>query len=215
MKRKDILRFITGIDLGIRYPAYLYNSHGNGFPITLPNQILQFNLEYQRSLNGLSKEEQKQRKKDYKNALLLIYDYISDSIINMTPLYSVIAMEKISIRVNGWMSLLNTNILRDMIINKAKSYDRYVLTIDPVNTSITCPRCGNIDKTNRYKMDHIYHCDHCGLMCNDDMIAAWNIHNRAMNQLFDNTMNTWEGKKPVMIWKEPDYEINELKDLLS
>jgi IS605 OrfB family transposase len=53
-----------------------------------------------------------------------------------------------------------------------------LVTVDPRNTSRTCPKCGNIDKKNR-KTQSKFECTCCGFVANADINAAGNIAGRA------------------------------------
>lgn len=50
-----------------------------------------------------------------------------------------------------------------------------ILKVNPQYTSQKCPGCGTIDKTARDRSQHRYMCKHCGLVYNDDEVAAKNL----------------------------------------
>jgi putative transposase len=54
-------------------------------------------------------------------------------------------------------------------------------TIDPRNTSRTCPSCGHCAKANR-KSQAIFCCVECGLTMNADIVGAINISVAAVKQ---------------------------------
>src|SRR3990167_9091875 len=56
-----------------------------------------------------------------------------------------------------------------------------VATVNPRNTSRTCPRCGHISKRNRPTRD-LFKCVGCGLAGPADHIAAENIGRAAGNR---------------------------------
>ena len=68
--------------------------------------------------------------------------------------------------------------LRAFIAYKAALAGVPVHTVDPRNTSRTCPKCGCIAKANR-KTQASFVCTHCGLAGHSDVIAAGNISGRA------------------------------------
>jgi putative transposase len=62
---------------------------------------------------------------------------------------------------------------------KAEMYGKYVVLVNPKNTSQTCSNCGEVkDKLNKLKLSNkIFKCDHCGLELDRDHNAAINILN--------------------------------------
>lgn len=68
--------------------------------------------------------------------------------------------------------------LRTFIEYKAKLMGVPVVTVDPRNTSRTCPCCGHIDKANRPNQA-TFLCVECGFSGHADAIAARNISSRA------------------------------------
>lgn len=68
--------------------------------------------------------------------------------------------------------------LRTFIAYKAALAGVPVRTVDPSNTSRTCPQCGTIDKRNRPTRDE-FRCISCGLAGPADTFAARNIARRA------------------------------------
>lgn len=71
---------------------------------------------------------------------------------------------------------------------KAKLNNSIVILIDPKYTSQTCPKCGNIDKQNRDKKNHIFICKDCGYSSNDDRIGAINIYNKGLEYIKNVTL---------------------------
>ena len=57
---------------------------------------------------------------------------------------------------------------------KAKMAGVLVITVDPRNTSRTCPSCGHCEKANRPRRDD-FKCRQCGHAGPADSIAAENI----------------------------------------
>ncbi|MHA1860358.1 MAG: transposase [Candidatus Asgardarchaeia archaeon] len=49
-----------------------------------------------------------------------------------------------------------------------------VVYVSPKNTSITCPRCGRIDKANR-RSQPLFRCAKCGFQHNADYVASLNL----------------------------------------
>ena len=69
--------------------------------------------------------------------------------------------------------------LRAFLEYKAKRAGVPMVTVDPRNTSRTCPVCGNVDKANR-KTQSVFLCVSCGHAGHADHIAARNISGRAL-----------------------------------
>ena len=68
--------------------------------------------------------------------------------------------------------------LEQKIRYKARLYGVKVVSVDPRNTSRTCPACGCIDKHNRPSQS-VFKCVACGFSGHADHIAAINIARRA------------------------------------
>jgi len=68
--------------------------------------------------------------------------------------------------------------LRAFVEEKARLAGVVLVTVDPRNTSRTCPACGHIDKRNRPAQD-TFSCVACGHSGLADHIAAVNISRRA------------------------------------
>lgn len=71
--------------------------------------------------------------------------------------------------------------LRQFVTYKALMYGVSLVTVDPRNTSRTCPECGCVDKKNR-KSQESFSCIDCGHSGMADHIAAINIAKVAINQ---------------------------------
>ena len=67
---------------------------------------------------------------------------------------------------------------------KAKKLGKFVLLVDPKNTSRECPQCGHIHPDNR-KNQSQFLCVKCGHADNADRNAAYNIENRARKIIRD------------------------------
>lgn len=69
--------------------------------------------------------------------------------------------------------------LRSFIEYKAQRAGIPVVTVDPRNTSRTCPACGHVDKANRPNQS-TFSCVQCGLVGHADHFAAMEISRRAV-----------------------------------
>jgi putative transposase len=89
--------------------------------------------------------------------------------------------------------------LSNFICYKAAIKGIPVIKVDPRNTSITCPKCGNIDKNNR-KSQSEFICNICGFSGNADIITAINIAARAaVNQLIAAKVNALSSKPTTLV----------------
>ena len=76
------------------------------------------------------------------------------------------------------------------LIYKAERNESKVIKVNPRYTSQTCPHCGNIDKSNRDKRNHLFTCRKCGYKSNDDRIGAMNLYRMGINYLCDKVPDT-------------------------
>ncbi|WP_186776659.1 RNA-guided endonuclease InsQ/TnpB family protein [Streptomyces salinarius] len=72
----------------------------------------------------------------------------------------------------GWAQFLA------ILANKAESAGRLTVSVDPRNTSRTCPACGHVAKENRVTQAR-FQCTTCGFAANADHVGATNVLNRA------------------------------------
>ncbi|MGE4196026.1 MAG: RNA-guided endonuclease InsQ/TnpB family protein [Phycisphaerales bacterium] len=77
-------------------------------------------------------------------------------------------------RLSGWAFFQ----LRSFIEYKARLAGVPVITVDPRNTSRSCPECGHCEKANR-KSQSEFECRACGYCSRADLVAARNIGSRA------------------------------------
>jgi IS605 OrfB family transposase len=75
--------------------------------------------------------------------------------------------------------------LEQKLIYKAKKNQSMVIKVDPRYTSQCCPVCGHVERSNRNKDLHLFHCKNCGYESNDDRIGAMNLYRMGINYLMD------------------------------
>lgn len=80
------------------------------------------------------------------------------------------ATKKVRRMLNSW----SFRQLAGFIEYKSQLAGIKCVTVDPRQTSITCPKCGLIDKRNR-KSQSEFKCKRCGYQANADFVAATNI----------------------------------------
>jgi putative transposase len=65
-----------------------------------------------------------------------------------------------------------------ILAHKAESAGRVLISVDPRNTSRTCPGCGHVSGDNRLTQADFV-CVACGYTANADVVGALNIAYRA------------------------------------
>lgn len=184
MKYPIITPFITAIDLGINFPIYTCNTAGLMYPITKQSEFISFYDKIKAHIYTDPSNKDKYMK-ELNEYYMVATNVVAENLLKECPQFSVLAIE--NLEGNGWIEdLLPMNLLLKKIYFYAEKYNVYIYKVSPYNTSNTCPICGNINKYNRHKETHLYTCNMCGLICNDDAIAAWNILNIAYKELFGN-----------------------------
>ncbi|WP_406226480.1 transposase [Streptomyces albidoflavus] len=76
-----------------------------------------------------------------------------------------------SIHDAGWGVFLG------ILAQKAESAARVLISVDPRNTSRTCPQCGHVDRENRD--GEKFQCTACDHRDHADRVGAWNVKLRA------------------------------------
>jgi IS605 OrfB family transposase len=86
-------------------------------------------------------------------------------------------------RFNRMMTGWNFRELASFIEYKAALAGVPVIYVDPKETSITCPRCGNVSRYNREKTHNWFKCTKCGYESDADRVGALNIAAKALDAL--------------------------------
>ena len=190
----------VGVDVGVSVPAVcaLNNNEysrcfvGDFKSIDAYRKRMQY--EKKRAMNQISgsKGGHGKRRKfehldntDYKSKYFIktLNHKMSRQIVNFAVEHNagIIKMEDLHIsRDEGYANQLflvwEYRELQEFIEYKAKEKGIGVLYVPPYNTSITCSRCGNIDKSQRVSQKK-FKCNKCGFSANADFNAARNIAN--------------------------------------
>lgn len=93
-------------------------------------------------------------------------------------LHAGVAIEKLNFRSSTKRWLIPRYKLRTAIKNLCERQGTPFMEVPARNTSITCNRCGYIDKMNRN--GKIFHCRKCGYKINADLNASVNIAKEAI-----------------------------------
>ena len=184
-----------GVDLGIKYPAYVclnddtYEREHIGSVddfLRIREQMqsrrrkLQHDLKFNKGGKGRKKKLQAlDRLKDKEKNFATTYNHIiSKNVLEFAKKHNCeyINMEKLT--KDGF----NNTILRNWSYYQLQQYIKYkaereeikVRYVDPAYTSQTCARCGHIDKENRQTQEKFI-CTKCGFELNADHNAAINI----------------------------------------
>jgi len=108
---------------------------------------------------------------------------ISRQFVNSLKEGDVVVMEKLTgIRNRAKHRKSQNGDFHSWAYRKLQSFIEYkalergipVVYVSPKNTSITCPRCGHIDKANR-KSQSLFRCVNCGFQHNADYVASLNL----------------------------------------
>lgn len=200
-KYTPIINRILGVDLGIKYPAYMCLSDNiyikqhigsiNDF-LRVREQIQERRKKLQQSLSltkggkGRKKKLQKLDKlrENEKNFVQTYNHAISKKIVQFAKKNKCeyIALEALT--KDGFPNSILRNWsyyqLQEFIKYKAKREGIEVVYVDPAYTSQTCSICGNVDKENRPTQE-IFKCTECGFELNADHNAAINIARKALD----------------------------------
>lgn len=199
-------RNVMGVDLGMRFLAVSYDSHGR--TVFHPGkEVTQKRAQYQALRTGLQKRGTRSARRRLKAIgsrenrwMRDINHQVSKALVGQCRNPTLIVLEDLTgirrttervrksqryVRVS-WAFFQ----LRTMIEYKARLAGHTVMYIDPAYTSQACPICGKIRKSNRRKKTHEYICANCGYHSNDDRVAAMNIRQRGYNILLESASGT-------------------------
>ena len=183
----------VGVDVGIKHLLVASNGFKvKGVKIVKQKEHfrkLRQELQKKRTWSAYRKLKQiSGREKRWVNTIL---HQISREFVDFLKEGDVVVMEKL----NGIRDRIKVRkeqrwILHSWAFRKLQQYIEYkalergipVVYVDAKNTSITCPRCGYVDKRNR-KTQSLFRCIKCGFQHNADMVGALNLANRFRSEL--------------------------------
>ena len=195
-KQNEIIKDrVLGVDLGIKYPAYMclsddtYKREHIGSiddflrvreQMQTRRRKLQHDLKFNKGGKGRKKKLQAlDRLRDKEKNFATTYNHmISKNVIEFAKKYNCeyIHLEKLT--KDGFSSEILRNWsyyqLQQHIEYKADREGIKVRYVNPAYTSQTCSRCGNVDKENRQEQEK-FKCTKCGHKLNADHNAAINI----------------------------------------
>lgn len=113
----------------------------------------------------------------------LVLHRVSRAFVNSLREGDVVVMEKLTgfrsrakhrRSLNGDFHSWAFRKLQSFIEYKALENGISVVYVEPRNTSITCPRCGRVDRSNRQSQS-LFRCVKCGFQHNADYVASLNL----------------------------------------
>ena len=182
-----------GVDVGIKHLL----AASNGFKVK-GGKIVKQKEHFRKLRQELQKKgtwpayrKLKQLSGKEKRWINTILHQISREFVNSLKEGDVVVMEKLNgIRDRVKVRKEKRWIFHSWAFRKIQQYIEYkvlergipVVYVEAKNTSITCPRCGYVDKRNR-RTQALFRCNKCGFQHNADMIGAINIANRFRSEL--------------------------------
>jgi IS605 OrfB family transposase len=175
----------VGVDIGIR--NLLVASNGfkakGGNVLAKRHHFRELRSSLQAKGTASAKRRLKQlskRERRYTNTAL---HQVSRALMNTLKKGDVVVMEKFTGIRNSAKHRKNQNgDFHSWAFRKLQSFIEYkalekgipVIYAEPKNTSITCPRCRHISKTNR-RSQSLFRCVRCGFQHNADYVASINL----------------------------------------
>ncbi|MCQ5362145.1 MAG: transposase [Candidatus Methanomethylicia archaeon] len=175
----------VGVDVGMR--NLLVASNGfkakGGEVLAKRHRFRELRSSLQRKGTKGSKRALKRlsgRERRYVNAVL---HQVSRAFVNTLREGDVVVMEKLTgIRMNVKHRKNQNGDFHSWAFRRLQSFIEYkalergipVVYVKPKNTSITCPRCGWVDKANR-RSQSLFRCVQCGFQHNADYVASLNL----------------------------------------
>lgn len=195
-QKKKLLETIVAIDLGIEY--LLYTSDDIGIPSTKRDKVrFKRRRHVQRALSR-KKRGSKNRKKN-RIALANAFEnecntrnnllhYISRTLVDA---FDVIVVEDLNIEnmmKTGFRTLhrliqeASWGTFINYLTYKAEEAGKWLIKVDPKNTSQMCSGCNSMVK--KPLGQRIHNCPFCGLKINRDYNASLNIFNRGLEKIY-------------------------------
>ena len=189
---KEEVTHVVGIDRGLRFLAVTYDEQGKT-EFVRGKQILRKRhkfLEIRRQLQSKGTKSAKRalvRLSGRENRWIsdvnhcisktLVDKYGTDTLFVVEDLTGISFAEKNlsrGVSANNDLRSWAFYQLEQFLVYKAHEACSEVLKVSAKYTSQRCPKCGSIDKNNRYHKTHEYRCQ-CGYRSNDDRVGAMNI----------------------------------------
>ena len=185
VQEKPNLKEVVGIDVGIKHSVVTSEGHlGHGLSKVIHLQKKRY-AERQKQKYFKNKIKTKTYLKqlldiEAKN-LIRRAKHSKQSLFVEDP--KVLALLKMS-KIQGWANTYLANRLQVL----GYENEIYVGFINPYQTSITCSKCGHVDKLSRVNRD-TFSCTHCGNMVQADLNAARNIALKGLASVSNQGLN--------------------------
>ena len=188
---KEQSQHVVGIDRGLRFLATTYDEHGKTL-FFQGQEVLRKRRKFKRLRQQLQSKGTKSAKRRLKKigqrenrwmtdinhqlskTLVELYGkntlFVLEDLTNVRFVTEKIAKERRYEQVSWTFFQLG-----QFLTYKAQLNQSEVIQVAAQYTSQRCPKCGRIRRANRSHDFHLYHCDKCGYLSNDDRIGAMNI----------------------------------------
>lgn len=188
---KEDIKSVIGLDRGIRQLVTSYDEKGNTTFFS-GEKVRKKREHYKKLRQSLQKRNTKSSKRRIRKLgqqenrwMTDVNHQLSKTLVENYPKNSLFVIENLE-GVRFVTEKVNKNNRYDSVswafyqfeqflIYKAIKRKSLVVKVSAQYTSQRCPKCGNIEKSNRNHQLHNYHCDKCNYQSNDDRIAAMNI----------------------------------------
>lgn len=193
---------IIGIDRGLNFTAVTYDSNQQSIFYN-GRKNKQIRGKYQKLRNELQERGTRSSKRKLKEMsgrenrwMQDVNHCITKALVSNNPSHSVFVLEELTnFKTESADKLSKYNPNKKNISNwsyydfeqklkyKAEIAGSTVIKVNPKYTSQRCPVCGCIEKDNRDKRLHQFHCINCGYNSNDDRIGAMNLYRMGVSYI--------------------------------
>lgn len=197
--KPEEVRNVAGVDRGLRFLATAYDSNGDTMFLS-GNEVKQARAKYKqlrrelqrrgtpsarRRLKALGRRENRwMRDVNHRASKALVEANPAGTLFVLEDLTGVRrAAERVKRRNRYEQVSWAYYDFEQKLKYKAAMAGDAVVNVDPAYTSQTCPKCGHVERANRDKRRHVFHCKNCGYESNDDRVAAMNLHRMGINYL--------------------------------
>jgi IS605 OrfB family transposase len=175
----------VGVDIGVK--NLLVASNGfkvkGGEILAKRRRFRGLRSSLQRKGTASARRKLKQLSGRERRCVNTVLHQVSRAFVNSLREGDVVVMEKLTgIRNNAKHGKSRNRDFHSWAFRKLQSFIEYkalergvpIVYVQPRNTSITCPRCGYINKANR-RSQSLFRCVKCGFQHNADHVASLNL----------------------------------------
>ncbi|RLJ07020.1 MAG: transposase [Candidatus Aenigmatarchaeota archaeon] len=183
----------VGVDVGIKHLLVASNGFKvkGGKIVKQREHFRKLRQELQKKRTWSAYRKLKQISGKEKRWINTILHQISREFVDSLKEGDVVVMEKLNgIRERVKLRKEQRYFFHSWAFRKLQQYIEYkalergipVVYVNAKNTSITCPRCGYVEKRNR-RTQSLFRCVKCGFQHNADMVGALNLANKFRSEL--------------------------------